>query len=108
MPQPAMSTLRLTRSAQFADLLRSYKIFVNDREVGALARGSVLEVEVPSGPLTIQARIDWGRSEPLVVEAAPKQRIEIQVSNHWGAWLALWAVTFGARSYLELKQLPAS
>ncbi len=108
MTQQGVCRLKFVRSAQFADWLRSYKIFVNDNEVGTLARNSVLEVEVPSGPLTIQARIDWGRSEPLVVEAAPKQRIEMQVSNHWGAWRALWAVTFGARSYLELKQLPAS
>ncbi len=100
--------LRLVRSAQFADWLRSYKIFVNDKEVGALARNSVLDVEAPSGPLTIQARIDWGTSAPLKIEAAPNQKIEIEVSNHWGAWLALWAVTFGARSYLTLKQRPAT
>ena len=108
MTQQGICTLKFVRSARFADALRSYKIFVNNNQVGTLARNSVLEVQAPSGPLAIQARIDWGRSEPLFVEAAPQQKIEIEVSNRWGAWLALWAVTFGARSYLELKRLPAS
>jgi hypothetical protein len=38
----------------------------------------------------------------------PGKRTEIEVSNYWGALLGLWAVTFGYRSYLLLKQLPAA
>ena len=99
--------LRIVRRSEFADLLRSYKIFVNGAAVGSVARNSVLDLEVPSGPLTIEARVDWGRSRPLAVEAVPGKKIEIEVSNHWGALLALWGVTFGYRSYLTLQQLPA-
>jgi hypothetical protein len=98
--------LRIIRHSGFADFLRSYKIIINGSEVGSIARNSVLNIEVPSGPLRIEAQVDWGRSRPLLMEATPNQKIEIEVSNHWGALLAIWAITFGYRSYLALKQLP--
>jgi hypothetical protein len=99
--------LRIVRRSGYADWLRSYKILVNGTAVGSIARNSVLDLAVPCGPLTIEARVDWGRSPPLAVEAVPGREIEIEVANHWGALLSLWAVTFGYRSYLMLKQLPA-
>jgi hypothetical protein len=103
----ATCRLRLVRGSGYADRLRRYKIFIDGAQVGTIARDAVLDLEVPSGPHTIEARIDWGRSQPLTIEATPDQRIEIEVSNHWGALLALWAITFGFRSYLTLKRLPA-
>jgi hypothetical protein len=99
--------LRVIRRSEFADRFRSYTIFVNGTAVGTIARNSVLELEVPSGRLTIEARVDWGRSPPLTIEAAAGKKIEIEVSNHWRALLAVWGITFGHRSYLTLKQ-PAS
>jgi hypothetical protein len=100
--------LRLVRRSGYADWLRRYKIFINGAQVGTIGRNAVLDLEVPSGPFTIQARVDWGRSRPLTIEATPDRRIEIEVSNHWGALLALWGITFGSRTYLTLKRLPAS
>jgi transposase-like protein len=41
---------------------RRYEIFINGAQVGTIARDAVLDLEVPSGTLTIEARIDWGRS----------------------------------------------
>ena len=108
MPTAAISRLRIVRGSGYADRIRRYKISINGAQVGTIARDSVLDLEVPTRPLTIEARIDWGRSRPLTIEARPDQRIEIEVSNHWGALLSLWAITFGFRSYLTLKRLPAS
>ena len=105
MPAGAISTLKVIRHGGYADKLRSYRIFVNDAHVGNVAEDSVLVCEVPSGTIKVQARIDWCRSEPLVLDAAPDQTIEFVVSNHWGPFLALWAVTFGSGSYLLLKQI---
>jgi hypothetical protein len=108
MSTGATCILRFVRGSGYADRLRPYKIFINGAQVGTIARDAVLDVEVPSGPLTVEARIDWGRSRPLTIEAAPDQKIEIEVSNHWGTPLALWAITFGFRTYLTLKCIPAS
>jgi len=84
-------------------MLRRYKIFVDDAHVGTIARNGVLDVEVPSGHRTVQARIDWCRSKPVTIDAQPSQATELEVANHWGALLSLWGVTFGAQSYLDLK-----
>ena len=108
MPTGATCLLRIIRRSGYADRIRAYKIFINGTEVGTIARNSVRDFEIPSGPVTIEARIDWGRSQPLTVEAKPGETIEIEVANRWGALLGLWAITFGFRSYLTLKRLPKS
>jgi hypothetical protein len=93
----------VVRRSGFADLLRRYKIFVNGNYAGSIARNATLNLRVPRGKVSLEARIDWGRSRPLVVEAQPGRRIEVEVANHWGAWLALWAITFGFGTYLVLR-----
>jgi hypothetical protein len=98
--------LRVSRPSGYPDRIRRYRIFVNDREVGTVAAKSVTEIYVPSGRLTLSARLDWGRSKPLIIDAVPNQRIDLEVSNTYGALLALYAVTFGAGSYLTVRQLP--
>ena len=99
--------IRIIRRSGFRFSLRSYNIIINGLEVGSIARNAVLNIEVPSGTLNIEARVDWLRSRPLLIEAAPDQKIEIEVSNRLeGLWfLTLWATTFGSRSSLVLKQL---
>jgi hypothetical protein len=105
MPAAATCHLKIIRRGGYADALRSYKIFINGEQVCSIARNATLALDAPSGPLKIEARVDWGKSFPLTIEAAPNQSIEIEVSNHWGALLSLWAITFGYRSYLILKQV---
>jgi hypothetical protein len=98
--------LRVLRPAGgYADRLRAYKIYVDDNLVGTISRNSVLEVEIPSGDHVMRATIDYGRSESLKITAALSEIIEIEVSNHWGTILSLWAITFGFGSYLSLRRL---
>jgi len=101
-------TLRLIRRGEFADRLRSYRILINGAKAGTIGPNAVLDLKVPTGQLRIEARIDWCRSLPLTIEVAPNQRIEIEVSNHWGILLSIWAITLGFRSYLTLKHLRMS
>jgi hypothetical protein len=97
--------LRVTRAGGYADYLRSYTIIVNGKEVGTIGRNSTAEFVVPSGRLTVEASVDWGRSTPIEIDARPDQTVALEVSNRWGALLALWAITFGSGSYLQLRQL---
>ncbi|MCK1352607.1 hypothetical protein IVB56_16265 [Bradyrhizobium sp. CW7] len=98
-------TIRFVRASQYADWLRSYELWVNGTSVGKLARNGVLEITLPAGACTIEATIDWGRSQPLVVRTTPGQTVEIEVRNRWGAWAALWAISFGKNSYLVLTEV---
>jgi hypothetical protein len=99
--------LRIVRRSGYADGLRAYKIFVNGAHVGNIAPHAVLDLDIPNGPLTIQARVDWCRSQPLEIESTASDRIEVEVSNNWGALLGIWGSTFGFRNYLALKRLPS-
>jgi hypothetical protein len=99
------SDVRIVRRSGFADWLRRYKIYVNGTYAGSIARNSMLDLQVPSGSATLEARIDWGCSQPLRIEAKPGQRVEVEVANRWGAMLAIWAITFGRGSYLVLRQV---
>jgi hypothetical protein len=97
--------VRIVRHGGYADALRRYLILVNGQKVGEIAHHSILDIKVPPGRATIEARLDWGRSRPLTIEASPGRRTEIEVSNNWGALLTLWAITFGFRSYLALRPI---
>ena len=100
------SKLRVLRPGRnYADRLRSHKIYVDDILVGAVAQEAVLELDIPSGAHIVRAKIDWCRAKPLKINGAPGQTVEVEVSNRWGAFLALWAITFGAGSYLTLQPI---
>ena len=100
-------TIRLVRPSLLVDVLRSYRILVNGRESGKIGNNSTLEISVSAGPVTIEARLDWVRSQPLTIHAMPGQTLEVEVRNQWGASRALWAISFGRNSYLVLTPRPA-
>jgi hypothetical protein len=106
MAQADACTIKIIRPSQYADMMRSYQIMLNGQKAGSIAKGGVLELAAPAGRMTIEARIDWGRSQPLMIDAKPGEAHEIEVRNHWGNALALWAITFGRNSYLELSLRP--
>ena len=105
MTQDNRSKIRIVRTSLSADYLRSYLILIDGEVAGAVGSDGLLELEVAAGSHSIEAKVDWGRSMPLTLEVLPNQTIEIEVSNNWGAWLSLWAITFGKDTYLKLTRL---
>ena len=108
LPPEPKCNVRVVRRSGFADWLRRYDILVNGKYAGSIARNATFDLKVPCGKVTLEARIDWGRSAPLAIEAQPGRRAEVEVTNHWGAWHSLWAITFGAGSYLVLRPTASS
>ena len=108
MIEDNMCTIRLVRPPLFVDRIRSYQILLNGKKAGKISHDSTLEIRVPAGPVTIEAKIDWARSQPLTINAVPGQTIEIEVRNHWGTARALWAISFGRDTYLLLTPRPVS
>jgi hypothetical protein len=104
---PTESTLRIIRHSSVLDAIRPYVIYVNGNEVGSVAHDSVVDFHVPSGRLVIEARCDWAGGPPLMVEMAPHERIDIEVTNQWDPLRAAWAATFRSNRYLTLRHLPA-
>jgi hypothetical protein len=104
MAEGNLCTIRLVRPPRFADRIRSYQILLNGKIAGSIDNDSALEIAAPAGAITIEAEIDWARSRPLTINTVPRERIEIEVRNRWGALLSLWAIAFGKNSYLLLTQ----
>ncbi|MEJ2434961.1 MAG: hypothetical protein P8Y53_18050, partial [Pseudolabrys sp.] len=94
------------RRSSYVDGNRPYEIFVNSAHVGSISPATLVDFAVPCGELLLEARIDWGGSHPLTIEASPGHRAEIEVSNNWGRTFSHWAMTFHPRGYLTLTQLP--
>jgi hypothetical protein len=94
------------RRSSYVDRNRPYEIFVNSAHVGSISPATLVDFAVPCGELLLEARIDWGASHPLMIEASPGHRAEIEVSNNWGRTFSHWAMTFHPRGYLTLTQLP--
>ncbi len=101
----AEATLVVTRGGGFSDRLRAYKILVNGVEKVEIKAKSRVEIPVSADAHMVQATIDWTSSNFLLVTLAPGEVAEIEVSNTFGAWRAIWAISFGARNYLTLKQV---
>ena len=59
------SKLSVTRDSGFADRIRAYTIFVNNKKIGSINNGETkeFEFEVLEGVNTIYAKIDWQKSE---------------------------------------------
>jgi hypothetical protein len=75
---------------------------LDGKDMGRIGNNGALEFASRAGSMTIEAKIDWARSQPLTINTVPHQTFEIEVRNPWSAALSLWAVSFGRDSYLTL------
>lgn len=91
------------------DLLRSYKILLDDKEVGRIKNGKVFEVRVPPGTHRLQLKIDWCFSNPVEFECKD-ELVEFECGNNFAGKRVFLGVlnTLGSRGdYLWLKQIRA-
>ncbi len=97
-----MRTLTIRRDKGWADRLRSYQIFVDDADIGLLAPGSELQVEVDDGSHSIYAKIDWCSSRQLEIEPSSRDRTVTIRNALRGSrlLLALPYILFNRRGYL--------
>lgn len=97
--------LRIVRRSQFADALRRYRIFVNSKPVGTIARNGVLDLKLPAGPVELEAKIDWCKSKPLFLELSPQKPTVVEVANNAKSSLfPLWTIVFAPGDYLVLRE----
>jgi len=108
VPMPATSMIRIIRPVDNRARPTPFEIFVNGTRVGRILRDGVVDIPVPSGPLAIEARTDWVGSYPLLVETAPRKRIDIELLAPGGALNAFKAFVFGNSGYLKLRQVSAA
>ncbi len=73
--------------------------------MGRIKRNSRLELTIPTSQHVVGAKIDWTCAEPLLIEVAQGETIEVHVSNTHGAMKTEYAITVGRDTYLNLRQI---
>ena len=82
------------------DLLRRYRIEIDQRTVGRLKRGEEITTSVASGTHSVCAFIDWMSTETVSVELAPGENVRLLVTPG-NAWNVL--DLFKLHSWLRLE-----
>ena len=93
--------IRITRVPPYFDMLRSYKIYIDGVYRGKIKIDEMQEFEVDNGSHTVCAKIDWGRSNELLVNVNDSI-VELEVGSamagrnlwkflFWKLYVAFWA-----------------
>lgn len=101
-PRPKTATVTFERPEQWMDRIRAYNIEINGGSVGELRRLTPLSVELLPGTYTVRAKVDWCMSKPFEMQVKAGQDATYEVRNPWSATLVLYAITLGARQYLQI------
>ena len=104
-----MAILRIKRSNEFANYVRKIKIFLDNKEVGAISNGETKDFEITAGIHTLQAKIDWCSSNNATftiseIEIKAFSMSSFAKRNPLGILAAIYYMTFGAGKYLNLEE----
>lgn len=104
-----MATIHIERARMsWMDRARSYKVHVDGEQVGEIANGGSLVVDVPDGTHEVQLRIDWCSSPVVRVEATSRTPVFLHCRPAANPLTALWYATVGARQYIRLAPADAA
>ncbi|MDQ0230184.1 hypothetical protein [Metabacillus malikii] len=99
--------INIQREASWSDKFRSYKVIVNEEEVGTIRQKETFQYPLKPGIHTLYLKIDWCRSEKFEFEIKEDETLNFQCGglNGYQAFINLWYITFGRNKYLWMKQI---
>jgi len=99
--------IEVTRPKQYADKMRDYYLWADDKEIGKIKPNSVTIFTIPDDTLKIRATIDWCASQEFDVKKLKSNKVTISntfASNLLSALiLPLYYITFGKHKYLTIE-----
>ena len=101
--------IRIKRGISYADIVRRYKVFIDDTYCGDIKRNETKEFSVEKGHHSIYAEIDWCRSNTLIIEVN-ESVVDIEIGSSlakgksWIPFLGLIYITFKKNDYLWIKE----
>src|SRR3989442_11479126 len=102
-----MDTARIVlrrRGWPISDLLRTYKVVLDERVVGWIKRRKTLTFDVAPGHHTLQLEIDWCSSRTLELDLAAGQEAHLTCG---GGGPSVHGITRGRRDYIALDPEPS-
>jgi hypothetical protein len=105
-PRSKSSTIQIARLPTYwVDLLRAYRIYIDNQYVGKLHNGATAEFSAVPGLHEVYLRIDWCGSQRVQVQCAPGDVVWLNASAR-NVVVALGAVFFAWNEYLQLFAIP--
>ena len=97
-----LGTLAVTRSGQVTwDLIRRYRIWINECPLGSVGRGETARFVVGAGPHAVQVSIDWCGSPELEINIRPGRETHVDCGpSRIGSMILLYL----SDHYLALDQ----
>ncbi|OQY94630.1 MAG: hypothetical protein B6D37_08130 [Sphingobacteriales bacterium UTBCD1] len=88
----------LSRSSDWRNKFRSYKVLINEVEAGSVKNGSAEEYSVQPGNNSIQCSMGWYKSESFSVDVKEGETVYLRVRSgmkyFWPLYIALLAGLF--------------
>jgi len=65
-----MSILIIKRANETLNMLRNYKVYLDEKEIGVIANGQTKAFDISPGVHSVRLKIDWVGSQKLMFEIA--------------------------------------
>ncbi len=86
----------ISRSSEWMNRLRTFKILINNNQVGALKNGGTEEFSVQPGTNSVQCKVDWYSSRPLSIDIKEGETVYLRVRSGMKLyWLFMVAIIAG-------------
>lgn len=99
--------IQVHRPKQFYDFARTYRLYVNNVEVGQIRRGETKTITVSDTAKTIQARIDWCTSQEFALSDVVDNKITVKNAFAHNIFRVLFMATYyiskGKHKYLVIE-----
>jgi hypothetical protein len=76
-----VAKLIITRTSEFNNLTREFRIFLNGKEIGTISSGDTEEFDIPEGNHNLCAKIDWCGSENFPITLRNDETKSITISG---------------------------
>ena len=63
-----MATIKIRRTNDYINVMRDYRLFIDNQKIGTISNGQTKDFEIPAGRHSLIAKIDWCRSQELFFE----------------------------------------
>lgn len=88
----------ISRSSEWMNRLRSFKVLINGGEVGILKNGATEEFSVLPGTNSVQCKVDWYSSRPFSVDIKEGETVYLRVKSgmkyYWPSFIAILVGVF--------------
>lgn len=103
-----MPQITLTRDTCYIDLIRAYKIFINNEYYCSISDASTITIKTNETKITVQAKIDWCSSNVIKLDLSKNDEITLVIKPTLCSWRIILMplyLSIYRNNYLELSKM---